>query len=197
MHRSTIEPTGRPRPFGDDEIIVSKTDLRGHLTYVNDVFVRVSGFEEADLLGRPHNVIRHPAMPRAVFWLLWSEIQAGREIFAHVLNLAANGDHYWVFAHVTPTVGASGNTVGYHSNRRTASPRAIDAATALYAELVAAEARGNGPVDALERSKALLVERLESRGLDHQRWVWSLESDAELEAELGSLSELEAAGVAG
>lgn len=65
-----VRPTGVERPFTDDEIIVSKTDPTGHITYVNDVFARVSGFTRAEWTGAPHSVIRHPAMPRAVFEML-------------------------------------------------------------------------------------------------------------------------------
>ncbi|WP_203733204.1 TIM barrel protein, partial [Streptomyces sp. SID12501] len=74
MHAVPVVPSGVERTFGRDEIIVSKTDPRGRITYANDVFLRVSGYAEADLLGRPHNVIRHPDMPRAVFQVLWDAI---------------------------------------------------------------------------------------------------------------------------
>ena len=68
--------------------------------------------------GQAHNIIRHPDMPRCVFDLLWKTIAGGEEIFAYVKNMAKNGDHYWVFAHVTPTFDAGGRIMGYHSNRR-------------------------------------------------------------------------------
>ena len=103
MARPTAAPTGRERMFGEDEIIVSKTDLKGRITYANSVFLRVAGYAEEDVLGQPHSMIRHPGMPRAVFKLLWETIAGGREIFAYVKNMARDGDHYWVFAHVTPS----------------------------------------------------------------------------------------------
>jgi len=104
--------------FEENEIIVSKTDLKGRLTYCNDVFLRIAGYEEKECLGKPHNMIRHPDMPRAVFDLLWETLHDGREIFAYVVNRCKNGDHYWVLAHVTPSIDGSGNINGYHSNRR-------------------------------------------------------------------------------
>ncbi|HPV77190.1 MAG TPA: PAS domain-containing protein, partial [Gemmatimonadaceae bacterium] len=94
--RSQVVPSGRERSFGEDEIIVSKTDLQGKITYANDVFIRVSGYEEDELLGAPHSIIRHPDMPRAVFKLLWDTLATGREVFAYVNNMARNGDNYWV-----------------------------------------------------------------------------------------------------
>src|SRR5208282_4348758 len=111
------QPTGIERFFEEEEIIVSKTDLKGLITYANRVFVQISGYSEEELLGQPHSIIRHPSMPGSVFRLLWETIASGQEIFAYVNNMSKNGDHYWVFAHVTPTFGAAGEIVGYHSNR--------------------------------------------------------------------------------
>lgn len=98
MGRNRPTPTGVERRFGEDELIVTKTDLKGRITYCNEVFVRMSGYTEQECLGEPHNIIRHPDMPRCVFKLLWDTIQGGQEIFAYVLNLSKNGDHYWVLA---------------------------------------------------------------------------------------------------
>ena len=153
-HRG-VTPTSVVRTFGVDEIIVSKTDLQGRMTYVNDVFLRVAGYDEADVIGKPHNLIRHPDMPRVVFSLLWSEIQAGREIFAYVKNLALDGAAYWVFAHVTPTY-AGGSIVGYHSNRRSPESRAVRAIEPVYGLLLAEEKRHARPSEAMAASGALL-----------------------------------------
>lgn len=173
---ASITPSGQERTFGDDELIVSKTDLTGRLTYVNDVFLRVSCFGEDELLGRPHNVIRHPSMPRSIFKLLWDTIRSGEELFAYVVNTAKDGAHYWVFAHVTPSFGPTGAVVGYHSNRRTASRSAIAAATALYAELTAAERAETDPVRAIAAGTARLQELLAEAGMSYSEWVWSVEN---------------------
>jgi PAS domain S-box-containing protein len=103
--RHTDERTsgGIERFFEEDEIIVSKTDPKGIITYANQVFLRTAQYQEEEILGAPDNIIRHPDMPRCVFDLLWKTIASGLEIFAYVKNMAKNGDHYWVFAHVTPT----------------------------------------------------------------------------------------------
>ena len=104
---ATITPTGVAREFGKDELIVTKTDLKGRILYANRLFVELSGYPEHEVVGRPHSMVRHPDMPRCIFELLWRSIQAGEEIFAYVKNLSANGDHYWVFAHVTPITTTS------------------------------------------------------------------------------------------
>jgi len=174
--RRTVRPTGIERRFGDDELIVSKTDTRGRITYANSVFLRVAGYREEEVMGMPHNLIRHPDMPRSVFKLLWDTIQEGDEIFAYVVNLAKDGSHYWVFAHVTPSFGPTGAIVGYHSNRRTPAPQAVASASAVYTELRAAEAKHSGdPVQALQAGTDRLLEILADAGVSYSEWVWSLE----------------------
>jgi PAS domain S-box-containing protein len=103
-----VKPSGREIFFPASELIVSKTDLKGRLTYANRLFCRVAGYTEAELIGEQHSIVRHPDMPRSVFKLLWDTIEDRREIFAYVKNMAKNGDHYWVYAHVTPSFGADG-----------------------------------------------------------------------------------------
>lgn len=167
-------PTGREIYFGDDEIIVSKTDLAGKITYANEVFLRVAGYREDEVLGQPHSMIRHPAMPRAVFALLWDTIEAGREIFAYVVNRAKNGDHYWVYAHVTPTFGPNGRVIGYHSNRRVPDRQAIAAVEPLYARLVAEETRHGDRREGLAASRAMFAATLAAAGMPYDEFVWTL-----------------------
>lgn len=172
--RTTTTPTGQERTFGTDEIIVSKTDPRGFITYANDVFLRVSAYEESDLLGKPHNVIRHPDMPRCVFKLLWDVISSGDEIFAYVVNLAGDGAHYWVLAHVTPSFGPRGEIRGYHSNRRLPSREAVGRIQAVYEALLAQERRHRDPVAAMKASTALLQGVLAERDQTYDQFVWEL-----------------------
>ncbi len=110
--------TGNEVTFQDDEIIVSKTNLKGHLTYANKLFLEIAGYSEQEVIGKPHNIIRHPSMPRVIFKMLWDTVRDGREFFAYVINRCKNGDHYWVYAHVTPSLDMNGKIIGYHSNRR-------------------------------------------------------------------------------
>jgi len=172
--RRAVRPTGVERAFGPEEIIVSKTDPRGHVTYANDVFLRVSGYAEDQVLGAPHNLIRHPAMPRAVFRLMWDTIPTGRELFAYVLNLAADGGHYWVLAHVTASRGSGGAVTGYHSNRRWVPPGTRRVVADLYARVRAAEDAAAGTPAALAAGAAVLDAALAEAGLTYDEWVWSL-----------------------
>lgn len=167
--------TGVERTFGEDEIIVSKTDTKGRITYANDVFLRVAGYEEGEVLGQPHSIIRHPDMPRAVFKLLWDTIESGREIFAYVVNRAKCGDHYWVFAHVTPTFDADGRIIGYHSNRRSPDRRAVQTVQGIYKDLLAIEARhGDDWKAGMEAAVAHLVLTLDQTGMPYDEFIFSI-----------------------
>ena len=167
--------TGVERYFDDDEIIVSKTDLKGRITYCNDVFLRLAGYTEKEMLGQPHSIIRHPDMPRCVFKLLWETLESGKEIFAYVVNRARNGDHYWVLAHVTPSRDESGNIVGYHSNRRVPD-RAIleEKIIPLYQQLLAEESKSANRKDGMQAAFNKVVELLQSRGVEYDEFVATL-----------------------
>ena len=171
----TVEPTGRAVTFDRDEIIVSKTDLTGRITYANRVFQRVAGFDERELLGAPHSIIRHPDMPRCVFKLLWDMLAEGREVFAYVKNLARNGDHYWVFAHVTPSLDSGGTTIGYHSNRRVPEQRVVEETIVpLYRTLLEEEGRHQDRKAGMASATGMLLGLLEEKGVGYDELVLSL-----------------------
>lgn len=166
--------TGVERTFQTDEIIVSKTDTTGRITYANDIFVGISGYTIDEVLGQPHSMIRHPDMPRAVFKLLWDRIGQGHEVFAYVVNRCKNGDHYWVLAHVTPNLDETGQTIGYHSCRRVPKRSAVETITGLYASLRTVEAE-NERKAGLEKSSAMLMDAVKSLGFaSYDRFVLSL-----------------------
>jgi len=169
--------TGVERFFDDDEIIVSKTDPTGRLTYTNDVFLRLAGMTEAEAVGQPHSVIRHPEMPRAVFKLLWDTISAGKELFAYVVNRSKNGDHYWVLAHVTPSFDANGKIVGYHSNRRTADRKVLETVIQpLYKKLLDIENSHANRKDGMNEAFDTLLKILEEKGVAYDEFIFSLQS---------------------
>ncbi len=171
---ATARPTGVERTFGADEMIVTKTDLQGRITYANDVFCRVSALREDQLVGRPHSVIRHPQMPRGVFRLLWDTLGEGREIFAYVMNLAGDGAHYWVLAHVTPSYGPGGQPVGYHSNRRQPTRGALTEVQQVYRRMLQEESRHTNANEAAGAGLAVLHEHLREQHTTYEQMVWSL-----------------------
>lgn len=174
MSRQDVYLSGVERFFDDDEVIVSKTDIPGRITYANRVFQRVAGYDEAELMGAPHSIVRHPDMPRCVFKLLWDTLAAEQEIFAYVINRARNGDHYWVFAHVTPSYDAAGKVIGYHSSRRVPERRAVEAVIPLYKTLRDIEAGHADRKQGMAASFAAVVDLLRSSGVSYDEFVFSL-----------------------
>ena len=174
MARPKIIPTGIEIDWNDDDIIVSKTDLKGRITYANEVFVRLAKFSSAELIGQPHNIIRHPDMPRCVFKLLWDTLEQKKEIFAYVINMAKNGDHYWVFAHVTPSFDQNGNVVSYHSNRRKPKSDQVSKIKALYSVLKTEEDKYDSPKEGMQAATNLLLKILQEKGLSYEEFILSV-----------------------
>ena len=121
-----------------DAFLVSETDEKGIIRFANGSFCDVVGYEVDELIGKPHNIIRHPDMPKVAFKQLWDTIQKGETWTGFVKNLAKNGDYYWVYATIYPIESCDGSK-GYLSCRRKPSQEEIDRHEALYKELKAKE----------------------------------------------------------
>ena len=134
----TVYDTGVERPYPDGRLIVSRTDLNGVLTHVNDAFVEISGYTEDELIGKPQHILRHPDMPKAAYADLWKTVKAGKKWHGYVKNLCKDGSHYWVYATVVPNV-RRGQTVGYTSVRRKPSRSKIEETAAQYLTMKGAE----------------------------------------------------------
>jgi PAS domain S-box-containing protein len=141
--------------FGFEEMFISTTDQHGIIQSGNDVFVRVSGFEKEKLLNSPHNIIRHPDMPKTVFRLMWKEIQNGNIICAYVKNRSIDGKHYWVFATVLP------KDDGYYSTRIKPSSKFFELVPQLYARLLQHE-KANG----MDSAETFLMDQLKGLGFE-------------------------------
>jgi aerotaxis receptor len=168
-----ITPTQQEVFLGAEEVIVSKTDLAGRITYANRVFMRLADFPETELLGTQHNIVRHPDMPRGAFKLLWDTLKQKREFFGFVKNMTANGDFYWVFANVTPDINARGECVGYFSVRRSPSKKSIAIIQPIYLEMLAIERRA-GAAAAPAASAEFLQQKLKSLNTTYERFILSL-----------------------
>ena len=117
--------------LGANAVLVTKTDTKGIITYTNDEFCRIAGYTREELIGKSHNIVRHPDMPPAAFKWLWDTLKAERPWRGMVKNRCKNGDHYWVLATVAPLLD-DGKVVGYVSVRRAPSRVQIAEAEALY-----------------------------------------------------------------
>lgn len=173
--QSNTRMTGQETFFDKNDVIVSKTCPKGKITYANRTFLRISEYSEDEVVGQPHNLIRHPDMPRCVFKLLWERLQASREIFAYVLNRTKHGNHYWVLAHVTPSFDSEHCIVGFHSNRRVPERSPLEnVIIPLYQTLNQRERQESDPKAGLAASYDLLQAILQDKGVGYDQLIFSL-----------------------
>lgn len=173
MRDKNIVPTQHEMVMREDDFLVSRTDLKGRITYGNQIFIEYSGYSERELLGSQHNIVRHPDMPRGLFKFLWDTLHAQKECFAYVKNMSRDGSFYWVFANVTPSLDAQGNVEGYFSVRRKPKPQAIAVITDLYRKMLEEERRA-GPKDACATSLAILTGLLAQKGESYESFILSI-----------------------
>ncbi len=169
--KSHITPTNVERRLGDGDFIVTKTDPKGRILYANRIFIALSGYAEHELIGKQHNIIRHPEMPRSVFKLLWDTIANGQEFMGYVKNMAKDGSFYWVLATVTPDFDADRNIQGFTSVRRKPSHGAVNAASALYQRMLQAEQQA-GASGAIAAGTAILEQAM--HGASYEKFVLAL-----------------------
>ena len=152
----------RPIPI-DKEIVldpkrylVSETDEKGIITYVNDYFIKISGYSKEELIGQPHSILRHPDMPKVIFKLLWQTIQTGHNINVVVKNLAKDGRYYWIFTEFEIKKDTdTGNIIGYHASRKAVSKHIVEIVSEIYEKLLKMETLYN--VEASERQLTVLL----------------------------------------
>ncbi|MCH8553363.1 MAG: methyl-accepting chemotaxis protein [Natronospirillum sp.] len=129
--RNNLPVTDQERTFSPDTRLVSSTDLEGRIVHCNDHFVAISGFTREELIGQPHNVVRHPDMPQLAYQVMWEHLKAGKPWMGLVKNRCKDGGYYWVDAYITP-VTENGKIVGYESVRSCPSKDAVRRAEKLY-----------------------------------------------------------------
>lgn len=154
----------------ENDFIVSKTDTKGRITYVNKIFMEMAEYDESELLGKPHSLVRNPLMPKYVFKLLWERVQNKEEIFAYVVNKTKNGNDYWVFANVTASIDEHNKIVGYYSVRRKPNPKALTIIKPLYQKMLDAEKRGG-----IEASKKILDDVCKEHGVSYDELIISIQ----------------------
>ena len=174
MARNTAPLTGVERTFSDDEFIITMTDAKGIITYCNNTCLSIAGYTEDEIIGKPHNILRHPDMPRCIFKFLWDTIQTGDELLAYVINKCKNGDHYWVFAHVTATYDDSGQIIGYLSSRRSPTKEALEAIKPVYAQLKAEEEKHSNTKDGMQAGLDMFLGTLKDKDISYGEFVMSL-----------------------
>ncbi len=164
----------RPIPK-DEEIILnpyktimSKTNQKGIIEYANDYFMEVSGYKEWELMGQPHNILRHPDMPKLVFKLLWDRLNNAQPIYAIVKNLAKDGRYYWVVADFKTKIDSDGN-VTHYARRKAVPQKAKEKISKIYNNILEIEKSAG-----LEASEAYFSGMLEDGGITYDEFIHGL-----------------------
>lgn len=172
MKKQKIILTNNELKMKENDFIVSKTNEKGIITYCNEIFMDMASYKEDELLGKNHNIIRHPDMPRVAFKLAWDLISSGKEFFGFVKNLAKTGDYYWVFANITPDYDSSGRIIGYTSVRRKPSQKAIDTLIPIYKKMCELEKSGG-----MDASGKFLFDFLDENKITYDELILSLQGE--------------------
>lgn len=171
--KNKIATTSHERLMQEDDFIVSKTDVKGRITYANRIFMAMSRYDECELLGQQHNIVRHPDMPRGLFRHMWQTLHQGREFFGYFKNLAQDGAFYWTFANVTPTYDARRELIGYYSVRRKPNQDGVARIKTIYREMLSIEQSADaktGPDTSIE----MLLNYANETAEDYDRFILAL-----------------------
>ncbi|NPA52476.1 MAG: PAS domain-containing protein [Aquificae bacterium] len=181
MRNIDIIPQNIESPFEKDEMFFSTTNPKGKILSGNQIFIRTSKYKEEEIINQPHNIVRHPDMPKIIFKLLWDYIQAGKPIVAYVKNMAKDGSYYWVLATVLPIFDEEGNILKYLSIRIKPETEYFKIAKKLYKKLKEIE-----EIDGIEASYEYLIKELNKLGFkDYDAFMKKiLESELKLKEEV-------------
>lgn len=134
----------RPKPvdeevFFDGRTLISETDTKGVITYVNRKFVEMSGYSVKEAVGQPHSILRHPDMPKAAFEEMWKVVQSGKMWEGYVKNMRKDGKFYWVIVNIIPKFDEDNNIIGYTASRKIPNRDMIDKVAQQYKEMIEKE----------------------------------------------------------
>ena len=152
--------------FSKKKFIVSKTDTKGNILFINKNFSEISGYSEEEIIGMPHNVLRHPDMPRSIFFLVWNSLLAGREVSGVIKNLAKSGKYYWVVADFSIKRDNHGQIESFTAFRRAAPDQVIEEMEELYSTMLSIEKKHG-----IEGSLSYLESFLEERGMSYDEFL--------------------------
>jgi PAS domain S-box-containing protein len=162
-------PLDREIKLDPSKVIMSKTNPKGIIEYANDYFMDICGYEEYELMGQPHNVIRHPDMPKVIFKLMWERLHKGENIYALVKNLAKDGRFYWVLTSFETKYNDEGEIISHYARRKAAPGNAVFQIEKLYKTLKAIEERQNP-----ETAEKYFYGLLEEKGIDYDTFILKL-----------------------
>jgi PAS domain S-box-containing protein len=161
--------------FSKKKFIVSKTDVEGNILFVNQNFCDISGYKYEELMGEPHNILRHPDMPQAIFYLVWKSLLAGMEVSAIVKNVSKSGKYYWVIADFSMQRDNYGNLETFSSFKRVAPTYVSENIAILYSNMLKAERKGG-----IEASLLFLEKFLEEKEMSYNEYLEDLVKEKRL-----------------
>ena len=162
INANKITPLDKEVIWDKSKVIMSKTDKFGTIEYANDVFVDVSGYEDYELVGQPHNIIRHPDMPKVIFKVLWDNLKKGNNFHAIAKNMAKSGRYYWVITDFDISKNEDGEITHYFARRKSIPPGVVNQVEPLYKKLLQIET-----VSGMNGSEKYLTGFLEEQGKDY------------------------------
>lgn len=149
------------------DIISSRTDNRGIITFVNPTFLKITGYSKPEVLDQPHNIIRHPSVPRAVYRVMWEVIKAGKQFFGVTKNQCKNGDYYWTLGYFQPEFSDNQDISGYRSTRQGLHDEQLKQEfEELYTQVRQTELNYPHSADQVLAGVACLTKQLKKRGYD-------------------------------
>lgn len=160
--------------FAGKKILISKTDTQGNITYCSPAFLELVEYEEHELLGRPHNMLRHPDMPQGLYYLMWQSLKQNKEFNGFILNTTKSGQNYWTFSNITPVHNIAGNLTGYTCAKRPANLAGVGVYSVYYEQMRDEESRHSGDA-AAKQSAQLLEELLSATGDSYEASVFKLQ----------------------
>jgi PAS domain S-box-containing protein len=162
-------PTQKEITLSDKEPIFSKTDSKGKITYSNAYFQKVSGYSESELLGAPHSIVRHPDMPKAIFFFMWKKLKDGKSLRAIVKNMSKSGDHYWVITEFT--IDKLNGNIIYTAKRTPAPRKLIEHFEPVYRQMVELEELAVTQEKGMEKSLDYLTNILTKADKDYDTYI--------------------------
>lgn len=176
INANKITPLDKEVIWDKSKVIMSKTDKFGTIEYANDVFVDVSGYEDYELVGQPHNIIRHPDMPKVIFKVLWDNLKKGNNFHAIVKNMAKSGRYYWVITDFDISKNEDGEITHYFARRKSIPPGVVNQVEPLYKKLLQIET-----VSGMNGSEKYLTGFLEEQGKDYIEYIKDIIANYEKE----------------
>jgi len=166
-----VTPNNNKYVLDANELLTSKTDTQGRIIYSSPNFIKASKYQEEELFNQPHNIIRHPDMPKTIFALLWENIKQHNEFFGYIKNLCKDGSFYWVYANITSSFSPDETHLGYYSVRRAPDKEKLSRIKTLYSEMLRVEQQAPNDELAIQAGRQVLNQELNNKKQEYHEFI--------------------------